>query len=52
MKDYFEVLDIKDSAGEQAIRKAYEAMLRSIRRSIPEKTWKLRKLSKRSATNR
>lgn len=27
MKDYFEVLDIKDSAGEQAIRKAYEAML-------------------------
>ncbi|NLK87937.1 MAG: tetratricopeptide repeat protein [Clostridiaceae bacterium] len=27
MKDYFEVLDIDDSAGEQAIRNAYEAML-------------------------
>ncbi len=27
MKDYFEVLDIKDSAGEQAVRDAYEAML-------------------------
>ncbi len=27
MKDYFEVLDVADNAGEQAIKKAYKAML-------------------------